>query len=90
MMMLVCFHLQGENPAFHEALRALGNWSNRIPGAWLLESSLSPRKVRDLLGQHMQPGDRLFVARIGRNWAGRGMGEAFPQWMERRTGFAGS
>lgn len=84
MVMLVTFTLQDENPAFIEELKGLGNWSNRIDGAWLLETPLSPRKVRDLLGEKMKDGDRLFVARISRNWAGRGMGQGFPEWVQRR------
>ena len=86
MMMLVTFQFANgeENAAFTEELSALGNWSNRIGGAWLLETPLGPRKVRDMLGAKMNPGDRLFVARITQNWAGRGMGEGFPTWMERR------
>jgi len=86
MVMLVCFQLDGENKPFRQALESMGNWSNRIPGAWLLETSLSPRQVRDLLGQHMGSGERLFVARITQNWAGRGMGEGFPEWLGRRQG----
>ena len=84
MVMLVTFHHAEENEAFTEALKSLGNWSNRIPGAWILESGLSPRQVRDVLGTHMKPGDRLFVAEIKQNWSGRGMGENFPEWMQRR------
>ena len=84
MVMLVSFHLSEENENFTEALKALGNWSNRVPSAWVLETGLSPRQVRDLLGGHMKPGDRIFVAEIEKNWAGRGMGEGFPEWMQRR------
>ena len=84
MMMLVTFKLEAENAAFIDALKSLGNWSNRIEGAWLLETNLSPRQVRDLLGTHMGPTDRIFVARITQNWAGRGMGQGFPDWMGRR------
>lgn len=86
MVMLVCFHLSEENPGFTEALKSLGNWSNRIPSAWILESNLGPRQVRDVLGSHMKAGDRLFVAEVGRNWSGRGMGQGFPEWMGRRQG----
>lgn len=86
MIMLVTFQFAdgAENPAFIEELKTLGNWSNRIEGAWVLESTLGPRKVRDMLSEKMKPGDRIFVARISQSWAGRGMGEAFPKWMERR------
>lgn len=89
-MMLVTFQFVDgvENAAFIEELKTLGNWSNRIApvggGAWLLESPLGPRKVRDMLADKMKPGDRVFVARISQSWAGRGMGDAFPKWMERR------
>ncbi|MCB9741911.1 MAG: hypothetical protein H6741_23415 [Alphaproteobacteria bacterium] len=78
------FKLTEDNPEFIEELKAMGNWSNRVDNAWLLETSISPRQVRDLLGQKMKDGDRLFVARITQNWAGRGMGQGFPDWMGRR------
>jgi hypothetical protein len=84
MIMLVTFHMAEENPAFTEALKPLGNWSNRVPNAWVLESGLTPRQVRDVLSTHMKPGDRLFIAEIKQNWSGRGMGEGFPEWMNRR------
>lgn len=84
MMMLICFSLTEDNPDFVQELKSLGNWSNRLDGAWLLETTISPRQVRDLLGAKMKPGDRLFVARITRNWAGRGMGDGFPEWLQRR------
>jgi len=85
MVLLVCFALEKENPKFEEALKSLGNWSNRIGGAWILETRLSPRQVRDNLGQHLTPADKLFVARFHGDWAGRGMGPGFPEWMARRA-----
>ena len=90
MMMLVTFQLADDNPGFVEGLKALGNWSNRIDGAWVLESSLTPRQVRDNLASHMKPEDRLFVARLSGTWSGRGMGNGFPEWMERRDFGTGS
>lgn len=84
MVLIVSFQLTAPNPPFEEALKTMGNWSNRIPDAWVLETSLRPVQVRDLLGTHMKPGDRLFVAQINGNWAGRGMGPGFPEWMGRR------
>jgi len=85
MVMLVTFHQEEENEALTDALKSLGNWSNRVPNAWVLESGLSPRQVRDVLGTHMKPGDRVFIAEIKQNWSGRGMGDGFPDWMNRRT-----
>ena len=85
MVLLVCFNLTKENPAFENALKSLGNWSNRIAAGWILETRLSPRQVRDNLGQHMATGDRLFVARVTQDWAGRGLGAGFPEWMGRRV-----
>ena len=84
MMLLVTWEAGKENEAFVNELKSLGNWSNRVPGAWILETPLGPRKVRDLLGEKM-PGERLFVARITENWAGRNMGDQFPDWMKRRA-----
>ena len=84
MVHLVCFHLSAENTPFEEALKAMGPWSNRVPGAWILETVLTPRQVRDRLGPHLKPEDRLFVARISRAWAARNLGTGFPEWMGRR------
>lgn len=83
MVMLVTWEAGKENDAFIEELKSLGNWSNRVPGAWILETPLSPRKVRDLLGEKM-PDQRLFVARMSENWAGRNMGGGFPEWLKKR------
>lgn len=85
MMMLVCFKLEGENPEFFNELKSLGNWSNRLEDAWLIETTINPRQVRDLLGAKMKDGERLFVARITTNWAGRNMGQGFPEWVQRRN-----
>jgi len=83
MMLMVTWEPGKENEGFVNELKSLGNWSNRVPGAWILETPLGPRKVRDLLGEKM-PGERLFVARMTENWAGRNMGGEFPEWMKRR------
>jgi len=84
-MMLVAFHVDPSRlEAFTERLKTLGNWSNRLPDAWLLETNMTPRQVRDALKDRAGAGDRVFVARISRNWAGFGMGETFPAWIGRR------
>ena len=69
------------------AIKTLGNWSNRIPGVYFLETNrMGARGIRDHLKQFMnvEAGDRLFVARISRNWAGTNMGAGFPEWMKSR------
>lgn len=89
MMFLVVLDVRSKDVLVKErvdtAVRTLGNWSNRLEGAWLLESqSLGAGAIRDQLKPHLNDSDRLFVARISRNWAGRNMGSGFPQWMKRR------
>lgn len=66
------------------AIKTMGNWSNRLDNCWLLETNTSARRIRDHLKQFLGERDRLFVARISRNWAGRNMGQGFPEWMQRR------
>ena len=90
MMYLVVTEFSGR-PAeqygdFERALKALGNWSSRVKGQWLVESNrFSASQIRDLLKPHIVADkDRLFVARITRNWAGTGMGTGFQEWMNRR------
>lgn len=73
-------------PDLERSIKALGNWSNRVRGSWLVESRFSAQQIRDLLKPHLVAGtDRLFVARLGSNWAGTGMGTGFPEWMNRRS-----
>ena len=68
------------------AIKALGNWSNRVRNVWLVEARMNASQIRDLLKPALVVGqDRIFVARISRNWAGMGMGDGFPEWPERRT-----
>lgn len=86
-MYFVAMRLQGPREDYknlENALKALGPWSNRLEGTWLVESRLSSRTVRDLLKPHLKPGDRLFVGQFTQNWAGTNMGDGFPDWMKRR------
>jgi hypothetical protein len=90
MMYMIALELNArpadQYPDLDAALKALGNWSNRIRGTWLVESRMSASQIRDLIKPALVTGkDRVFVARISRNWAGMGMGEGFPEWLNRRT-----
>ena len=89
MMFLVTLELNGR-PAdqysdLERAIKALGNWSNRVRGQWIVESRFNASQIRDLLKPHIDSAkDRMFVARISKNWAGTGMGDGFQEWMNRR------
>ena len=67
-------------------IKTMGNWSSRIPNTWMLEARLNAAQIRDRLTQFIsdEAGDRIFVARISQNWAGRNMGPGFPDWLKRR------
>lgn len=88
MMYMLTYQLRSTDPAastnLDNAIKKLGNWSRRMPGVWLVESKSAAPQIRDYLKQHLGPNDALFVARISKNWAGRNMGEGFPEWMGRR------
>ena len=90
MMYLVVLDLNArpaaEYPDLERAIKALGNWSNRLKGAWIVEARMNASQIRDLLKPHIVAGqDRVFVARITKNWAGTNMGEGFPEWLKRRN-----
>lgn len=89
MMFLVLLELNGrpadQYPDLERALKALGNWSNRLKGQWIIESRFNASQIRDLLKPHVTPQDRVFVARMTRNWAGTNMGDGFQEWMNRRN-----
>lgn len=87
-MYMIALNTQGqpvEYEGLHNAMRALGAWSNRLGNTWLVESKLPANRIRDLLKPHVKTSDRLFVAEITRNWAGTGMGQGFPEWIGRRS-----
>ncbi len=87
-MYMVALHLTGE-PASYEALNGalqkMGDWSNRMPSAWLIQSNRSARELRDTLKPHIQANDRIFVAQFAKNWAATNMGNGFAEWMGRRN-----
>lgn len=90
MMYLIMVELNGraadQYADLERAIKALGNWSNRIRNVWMVESHFSATQIRDLLKPTLVAGqDRLFVARFTPNWAGYGMGEGFADWIGRRN-----
>lgn len=90
MMYLIVLELNArpaaEYPDLERAIKALGNWSNRLKGAWIVETRFSASQIRDLLKPHLVPNaDRLFVARFTQGWAGTNMGQGFQEWMNRRN-----
>jgi hypothetical protein len=75
----------GEYGDLERSIKALGNWSNRMRGMWMVETRFTAAQVRDLLKPHIVAGrDRLFVQRMTTNWAGTNMGDGFSDWMARR------
>lgn len=90
MMFLIGVELNGREAESYgdleRAIKALGNWSNRVRGTWIVESRFNASQIRDLLKPHIESGkDRLFIARITKHWAGTGMGDGFQDWMNRRN-----
>ena len=69
------------------AIKSMGNWSDRLDNAWLLETNTqNALTIRDQLKQFLPEGeDKLFVARISGHWAGRNMGKGFPDWLKNRN-----
>jgi hypothetical protein len=68
-----------------EAIKALGDWSARVPTLWLVQTPRSARQIRDTLKPHLLAADRAFVAHFDRNWSAFNMGEGFGEWMARRS-----
>jgi hypothetical protein len=91
MMYLILTELRGR-PAdgygdLEKTIKALGNWGRQVSGTWMLESDrFNASQIRDFLRPHVVPGvDRIFVARITKNWSGLNMSKSFPDWMKRRN-----
>ena len=89
MVYIICLDIRSEGPARDSviaAVKTLGNWAGRFPDMLLLEPTqrLSAGQIRDHLKQFLTEDDAVFVSRITKNWAGRGMGPGFTEWMGRR------
>lgn len=89
MVFLVILDIRNTDPLVKEraetVLKLMGNWSNRLNGAWILETKTeNARTIRDKLSSSLTNEDRLFVARISKHWAGRNMGQGFPEWLTKR------
>lgn len=90
MMFLILLELNARDPAeypdLERAIKALGNYSNRLKGSWLVETRFNAAQIRDLIKPHIVSGaDRVFVARVTRNWSGSNLGTGFQEWMTRRN-----
>ncbi len=92
MMFLICYGPgnatdTNTQAALDAGIKSLGNWSNRIENQWFLECNMNAANIRDRLKQFLndEAGDKLFVARMSKNWAGRNMGAGFPEWLKRRN-----
>jgi hypothetical protein len=87
MMYFVGLQLTGaeaEYEALYATLRSLGPWSNRLNATWIVESTLTARRIRDLVKPSLKPADRLLIGRFDKSWSATNMGEGFAEWMERR------
>lgn len=70
----------------NNAIHALGNWAELGGAGWLVETErFNAAQIRDLLRPHLAESDKLFIARITKNWAGLRMPAAFPDWIKRRN-----
>jgi len=90
-MYFIALNLKGKPEQYetlNASIKALGSWSNFFaPGAWIVHSRFSSRRIRDLLKPHLQAGDRMLVCQMGRNWSGTGdaMGSKFGPWLSQRA-----
>ena len=70
------------------SIKALGPKSaGFFENVWMVETNLHSSNIRDLLREHINPGDRLFVSQLAavQNWAGINMGDQFPDWLKDRN-----
>ena len=74
---------QETSEKLNQAIGALGPKSaGFFSDVWMLQSNLNAANIRDVLRANLNPGDRIFVARISQNWAGINMGDKFPDWLK--------
>jgi hypothetical protein len=88
MVYAISFTLSGEQAEYQNfvnTIQTLGPWAHRLVNNYVVETSLTPVQVRDILKPHLKPGDRLFVAEMIQNWAASGIPEDFGNWLKRRN-----
>jgi len=87
MMFMISYINRQDDPQaqarFDGAVQMIKPWASALAknSVWIVNSNKSASQLRDELKAVVNKGDRLFVARISRHWAGAGMNESFPEWM---------
>lgn len=81
----ICYDLiqPGRNYApLYEAIKSYGGWAHVTESVWCVYTEKSCKEVCDHLAQFIDGNDRLFVAKLTREAAWRGLPAEVSKWLQ--------
>ena len=73
MLILITYELtlpEEEYTRFYNSLNELGEGRHYLHSTWLVKTEEAPQQIKKVLEGYMSPDDKLFVTRIGFDYAG--------------------
>jgi hypothetical protein len=67
---------------FYEAIKSSGVWWHQSGNIWFISSSNTAIYIRDYLKTFMADGDKIFVIKCDKNWAGFGYNQDEYDWLK--------
>ncbi|MCO5155391.1 MAG: hypothetical protein M9945_01360 [Aquamicrobium sp.] len=67
-----------------EAIRQIANgYCRPTESQWIVNSSLSASEIRDVIGDNLDNGDKLFINEVGDDWASWGLSTSTIDWLHK-------
>ena len=68
----------------YSAIKSFGTWWHQTGSVWFIKATSTDSSViREFLKQHINKGDKLFVIRVDKNWAGSGFSKDEYDWLHK-------
>ncbi len=85
MVYIVTFVFKSLDNSYEElnnGLKSFGTWWHQSASVWLIATNKSSSEIRDYLLQFMKEGDKIYVARLHKNWAASGFSTEEYNWLK--------
>lgn len=66
---------------FFAAIKSYGFWYKQLDNVWFIQTDHDAPSIRNYLNQHTYKGDKLFVIKVVKGWAGIGYTKEGYDWL---------